>query len=213
MDKFVKYIFYIGGAIVIGLLLFILITRFDACGKLTDFIPGENVTVHEGGVITRYEDKLRIDTVVKWHEKIVYKQSKPVIIYEQKIDSVFIEKIKTYDFMLGLEKKNSRLRVFAVNLQDSVIKETYFNDIGNNFSVYSKPRGVFVKSARFNWEGIDLRASYSFDNLKYDNGTFPLGIETEVKYLNRYALNLSSVYDFNKKILQTNLTAKIKLFQ
>lgn len=213
MDKFFKIILYVAVAIVIIVLTVLLVTKFNSCGKLQDYIGGETIVVNDTVTVTRYEERLRVDTTIKFIDRVVWKEVPAKIVIQQKIDSVFIERIKSFDFMLGLEKKNTRLRVFAVNLQDSLIKERYFENVGNDFTVYSKARGVFVKSKRFYWEGLQLQGSYSFKNLKYDGGTVPVGLRTGINYMGRAGLEVSSEYNFMLKEFETKITVKINLIQ
>jgi ATP-dependent RNA circularization protein (DNA/RNA ligase family) len=113
--------------------------------------PG-TVIIHDTTTVIRYNNEIRRDTVIKWYERIVTKQSDPVIIYKQKVDSVFLERIRYQDVMLKLEKRGKNLKIFAVNEKDSTLKEYFFDDVYSNFTATSAVGNIFVKSNRYELE-------------------------------------------------------------
>lgn len=207
-----KILFWVAVFISACIVLVVLLTKLQSCGKIISGAE-ETIIVNDPEVITRYEKIIQRDTVIKWHERILYKEVPAKIVYRVKIDSVFIDKIKGFDFMLGLEKKNTRLRIYAVNFQDSLLKEKWYENIGNDFTVYSKAGGVFVKSKLFYWEGISLNASYRFTGINYDDGGFALGASTGVNYNNLIGVTLGSRYNMLSKRVETDLQLNLKLIQ
>lgn len=209
-------IFKIAGYVILFILCaagFVLATGsiVDGCNKRN--IEEETITriVYDTLTLKRYENASAKDTVIKWHEKIIVKEVPSDIEYRTRIDSVFIEKIKYNDFILGLEKKNTRLRVFAVSFQDSLLKERIYDNVGNNFSIYGKRAGVVVKTQRIYWEGLQLNAAYGFNGIEYDKGSLQLGIKTGINYLNAAGIEAGTFYDTKHGKFDTKITLKYNL--
>jgi len=202
MDKF-KIIAFCVIALVIGIAI---ANIFNSCKK-----PQGTITVHDTTVITRYEKELVRDTVIKWYEKIVWRNVLPEIIYQQKIDSVFVETIKYKDLMLKIEKKGNSLKIFAVNINDSLIKEYNFADVGQDFIATSTTGNIFVKSKKFYFYGIEPFANYSLDNIKdWKGGNFNIGIRTGIEGFN-FALKPYINYNTQYKDLRAGLELSYKL--
>ena len=84
-------------------------------------------------VVSSLEEKVRVDTVVKFLERVKYKEVKPEVIYEQRVDTAFIERYKDHDVMLQVEKKGNKLSIYALNEKNEVVKKMEYEDVGNNF--------------------------------------------------------------------------------
>lgn len=110
--------------------------------------PG-TVIIHDTTTIVRYDTEVQRDTIIKWYEKIIKVEREPEKIYIQKIDSVFLEKIKYHDLMLKVDKKGNTLKIFAVNEKDSTLKEYFFHGIYNNFTATSATGKIFVTKNKF----------------------------------------------------------------
>ena len=82
-----------------------------SCSSVVD-VP---LRVASQSVVSSLEEKVRVDTVVKFLERVKYKEVKPEVIYEQKVDTTFIEKYKDHDVMLQVEKKGNKLSIYALN--------------------------------------------------------------------------------------------------
>lgn len=99
--------------------------------------------------------ELKNDTVIKVYERIIYRRAKPEVVYVDRVDSSFAEKLYQMDLMMRLEKKRNTLKVTALNQRDSTIKEFRFNNVLNNFVVTSMKGDIFVKSSNIVWEGVE----------------------------------------------------------
>jgi len=161
-------------------------------------------------LIARYEKDIGKDTVIKWHEKIIYKKSEPEIVYYQKTDTVFIEKIKTFDLMLQVRKKDNKLIIKAVNPEGMILKEYLFDNVNNDFVVTSRAKNLFVKSARFKWEGINTLLNMNYPFSKDYKTDYSTGIGTGFSFNSKLKLNTSLNYSITNKTLFLNTELKIK---
>ena len=144
--------------------------------------------------VERYSEKVKRDTVIRWYEKVIYKEVEPEKIYVEKIDSVFIETIKYKDLILRVEKTRNALRIFAVNLQDSLLKEYNVADVGQEWTATSTTGNVFLKSKRVTWYGIEPYIFYSQNDLKdWTINKFGAGIRTGIM-LNRLKFTVGAEY-------------------
>lgn len=168
--------------------------------------------IHDTNVVIRYQTELKHDTIVRWYEKVVYKESEPVVIYQQKIDSVFLEKIKFQDVMLKVEKNKKQLHIYAINENDSLIKEIFYEDVGNDFTATSNSNGgIFVKSKRFYFNGIEPFVQYEY-NLNQKQQGYNFGIKTGVNY-NDFIF-LKPYISYNKdKDFNTGIELSLKLIK
>ena len=169
--------------------------------------PNDTLIIHDTTTITRYETQLQKDTVTKWYERITIKESKPTVIYQQKIDTVFLEKVKSYDLILGIYKKGTNLRVFALNKDKMLLKEELFEDVYNNFTAFSAEDKVVVKSQRFYWNGLE--AGYEHKRPVNDLKTYVHSIDlmTGINYIDRLSLDAGTEFDLTNK--EFNLKAKL----
>ncbi len=181
MTKYTPYLFIIA-LVVIGVLVYRGCTR--------DLSP---IAIHDTTTVIRYHDAVKMDTVIKWYERVIYKESKPTVIYEQKVDTVFIEQTKDYDLMLHVKKKGTDLWIYAINQNGQVLKEYVYHNVGDDFSAVSQPENIFVKSARFGWNGIAPLINYRwrFTDQRWNEGRFGIGVKTGINYLERLDLSLS----------------------
>lgn len=168
--------------------------------------------IHDTCVVIRYQTELKHDTIIRWYEKVVYKESEPVVIYQQKIDSVFLEKIKFQDVMLKVEKNKKQLHIYAINENDSLIKEIFYEDVGNDFTATSNSNGgIFVKSKRFYFNGIEPFVQYEY-NLNQKQQGYNFGIKTGVNY-NDFIF-LKPYISYNKdKDFNTGIELSLKLIK
>jgi len=190
--------------------LFLFWKSFKGCGESVNANSG--IIINDSNVVTRYLYKT--DTVVKWYEKIIWKQSKPIVTYVQKVDSVFLEKIKYYDFMLRLKKSGSMLDVYAINLQDSILKESHWL-VGDDFEISSKANSLFVQSKLWYWEGVSLKGGYELpliEKTQLKKGSYNIGLETGINYMDKVGLNTSLNYNSDRK-LNAKLELKYKLIE
>jgi hypothetical protein len=162
-------------------------------------------------LLIRYEKEIRKDTVIKWYDKFLYKKSEPEIIYYQKTDTVFLEKVNTFDLMIEVKKKDNKLLIKAVNPEGKTLKEYIYENVFDNFSIVSQKNNIFVKSAKFRWNGISalLNVQYPlFDKMKKPD--YQPGIETGIIYRNKFGLSATLNYSFLNKQVFINTNLKIK---
>lgn len=179
---------------------------------------GSTLIIHDTLVVDRYKELVKKDTVIKWYEKIIWKESEPKVIYVQKVDSVFIEKVKGYDVMLRVEKAGDKLKIIAFNQSGKILKEYIYDNIGNSFIAVSQDSNIFIKSKKVEFNGIWIEASVSNSipelvkkniNLDYD-----IGVGTGINISQK--VDISTGIYYRKYILEKGfhlrLGAKIKLF-
>lgn len=153
------------------------------------------------------------DTIIVWYEKIVYKESKPIVTYIQKVDSVFIELMKDYDLITKvIKKRNGDMTLFIYNQNGKELKRLEFESVGNSFEITSQKNNVFVKSNLWNWNGIYFKSLFKNPiNSNWKNeGVLDNSINTGINFNNLIDLNIGLGYN---KINQfnINLETNIKL--
>ena len=211
-------------AIVLILLIFATIKIFN-CKPLPNPDYPTTIVMHDTTTLIRYETKLQRDTIIKWYEKIIYKESKPTYIYYQKIDSIFIDKIKAYDFMLRVQKSGDKLFITAVNLDGHILKEYIYDNVSDNFTAVSKDSAIYVKSKIFEYEGISLAANYSLCPVSFPQvfsgepyQSLSLGLRTNFTLFNKLnitpfiGINVLPNTKYQVPIFNFQLTTSLKLF-
>jgi hypothetical protein len=159
-------------------------------------------------------EQVMADTVMKFIETIVYKQSEPKITYIQKIDSIFIEKMKSYNLITKvIKKRNGDMTLFIYNQNDSLLKRIEFENVGQSFEITSQKNNVFVKSNLWDWNGIYFKSRLATpmnENWKkcalLDNGIY-----TGINFNNSIDLNIGIGYNKETKFnlnLETNIKIK-----
>jgi len=128
-------------------------------GRIT--APRKVVTVIKTDTLT-VETIVR-DTVVKWYEKIKWKERKPdtIIIYQADTIPVPVEG----PVILAVDYKCPRLKVL-----DNYARLHVYNDVGDEFSVRVKQKGLFVKSHKsiFHYN-LATGLKYPFENPWYNS--------------------------------------------
>ncbi len=170
----------------------------------------QNMLIRDTNLKMRYEYETNRDTIIKWYEKIIYKSTKPEVVYYQKTDTVFIEKIKELDLILNIEKQNRKLKIKAVNQKGYTIKEYVFDDVNSNFTAISQKENIFVKSKKFSWNRINSVFNLQWPLLSSKKLAYNFGIETGINYKNKIDLNAGLLYSPEKKDLFINSELKFK---
>lgn len=170
----------------------------------------QHMLIRDTNLRVRYEYETNRDTIIKWYEKILYKSTKPEIVYYQKTDTVFIEKIKELDLMLQIERQNRKLKIKAVNQKGYTIKEYVFDDVNSNFTAVSQKENIFVKSKKFEWNRVNSIFNLQWSLLNSKKLFYNFGIETGINYKNKIDLNAGLLYSPEKKDLFINSELKIK---
>lgn len=176
---------------------------------------------------TQLNQETARDTVIKWYERIIYKQSDPEIIYVQKIkrdtihrtDSILITRYRSYDLITKLDKKDNSIIVKTYNDRDSLLKEYTFTNVYNDFTITSQTNNLFVKSNKFQWDGINgFMSAEAKDNqtkgkpILY-NLDYRVGLSTGYTFQNKYSASASAGYDFpfsNSFFINFKLNVRLK---
>lgn len=220
MKKILDYIkvnfaaFILIGALIGG--AFYVLLRILACSGDGSSISPATIIIHDTTTVVRYETELKRDTVIKWYERIITVHREPEKIYVQKVDSVFLENLKYKDMMLKIDKKGSTLKIFAVNENDSTLKEYYFENVFSNFTATSAHNNIFVKTNLFKWTGINLSADAFIPVNNTSLKTLPplrwrTRISSGISFKDRLSLSGFSEYSFmdNKTNIGLELNYKI----
>lgn len=200
---------YGAGLLIAGVIVWALSSWYKSCKveKLAE-LP---IRVASQSVVSSLETKLQIDTVVKFIERIKYKEVPAQIIYEQKVDSVQIEKYRDHDLAIEVDKDGDMLTIYVVNEAGQTMKKKVYHNIGNDFTATSVANGTFVKSKLWYWEGLRFRASYNFGNVdsldyNWSPDKLQLGVRTGISYMDK--LSLSPVLSITPG---TSLSPKLSL--
>lgn len=155
--------------------------------------------IQRGDVKSNYEESYKKDTEIKFVDRIVYKQLPPKVIYEQKVDTVFIEKQKDKDLILQIEKDGTALKATTVNINGQKIKEYHFKDVSNDFKLTSQDSSLYLKSLMWEWEGISLGGGYQYSSYDSTLKTFNannlyLTALARLRLLNKYNFSVGTKY-------------------
>lgn len=214
MDKFVKYIIWIAVVIVILLLAFLL---YKGCSDHTIPEP-ETRIVYDTSVVYKYNEVIKRDTVVKWYERVIYKEVPSKTVYVQKVDTAFIEKMKYEDVMLSVSKRGSELKIFALNQAGMLLKE-YTYKVGDDFNASSAKDKLIIKTRKFYWTGIDMTAEGNInpaDILKndfYRNINYRISAETGISWYDDVSLKVGLERDFTSGVNSVKLKTTVKLLK
>jgi hypothetical protein len=173
----------------------------------------EAIFIPDTNIIVRYEKELKRDTVYKFTDKVVYKKSEPEKIYIQRADTVFINRINSFDLPIRIEKRGDVLNVKAVNIKDSVLKEYVFRDMSRDFVLNSVNRNLLLKSKNYYFE----KPLFSF-SLNYplsEKSTYPeytLGLESGLSYREKMFLTAGIKYGTKEEKLKLGISLKYKPF-
>jgi len=119
--------------------------------------PSKTLVLTHTDTLIKIVPKLEIDTVLKWKEKIVYKEAKPdtIVLYK---DSIRPDTIwgRWPEAIINLEKRGNRLTLSSLTPADTwnstaLVKDYIYNNVGNNFSIATKGQGFFVKTVHPFW--------------------------------------------------------------
>ncbi len=165
--------------------------------------------VRDTNLVSRYEQEHKTDTVLRFADRILYRKQNPEIIYVQKTDTVFTEKIISTDLPLRIEKSRDELNIKAVNLKDSTLKEYVFRDVSRDFTAFTSNEGINVKSRNFSIEypGFDLRTVYLPSK---GSSYYEIHSEAGINYKERVSLSAGCGYGTLYKNIFFTLSLKLK---
>jgi|GEM_PF-3673613 len=157
---------------------------------------------HDTTIVERFNTEVKCDTVIKWYDRIQWKESKPDVVYFDRADSVFIDKVQDLDVMLSVKKQDDELHIFALNQNNKVLKQYLYKYVGNDFIATSQHGNVFVKSKNWYFTGFKFNAEYNlpFQNINkdfYKQKNYRLSFESGISFRNQFDMNLGLERDFN----------------
>ena len=206
------------GIYIAGLILLILglIAGWNIRKKFAP-IP-DRVVIVDTAIQTVIKTELKKDTVIKWYERIIYKNVTPTSERVDRADTVFLKEVQYMDLMLKVKKDNDVLTIYAVNERDSVVKEYAFQNISDDFTATSMTGGIFVKSKKFDWNGLSAfgTAGHGIKGItgaKMKTLDYELGLKTGLNVLNAFDLNVSGAYNFTIKDLMLKGGLSINLIK
>jgi hypothetical protein len=198
-------------------ILFLMSALKMKCEKdILDGNTSNTLILNDTGLNRKQAGITASDTVIKFVNKIVYRQAEPVVIYYSKADTNLLQQLPKLDVMTNFEKNGDDVRIFAVNATDSTIKEYEFADIGPYFTVTSQHGKLFLKTRRAWWNGINIKGEYQMNNfrgIKNFDKAFMLGLESDFNLGTKFNIGVNPKYDFQNNDFQLNVFAKIKVMQ
>jgi len=164
----------------------------------------DTVYLYDTTIVTHYENKLITDTVVKWYEKILFQKVKPDTVKWMRVDTVFLEKVKTMDVMIRVEKKGNILLITAVNQEGKKIKEYVYDRVYDNFIAVSQDSNISIKTQHWYWNGLEVFGNVTlggdkFLNRKFTDLNYDVGLKTGFNLHEKYYFNIGTKYDFQSK--------------
>lgn len=181
-------------------------------------VEPETRIIYDTSVVYKYNEVVKRDTVIKWYEKVIYKEVPANTIYVQKVDTAFIEKVKYEDVMLSVSKRGKDLTIYALNQAGMLLKEYHYR-IGDDFTATSAKDKLIVKTRKLYWTGIDLTAEGNInpvDVIKsdfYRNVNYRLGMESGVSLYDDVSLKLGLERDFSSGVNSIKLKTTINILQ
>ena len=213
MSNKIKLILTIIAYAAIGLGCWWFATKLLGCEK--DYAEKKTRIVIDTQTVKRYSEQVKRDTVVKFLEKVIYKQLEPKIIYKQHTDTIFRETMKKKDVMIRIEKDEEDMSIYAYNEEAGEVKEYEFEDVGEDFIATSVDGNIMMQSQRFDWTGVDVFGGAELLNFKLKEPEYRkyiIGLVTGMKYKD-LKLELGLDMDLNNKDVKTFLKLNYKLFK
>ncbi len=150
---------------------------------------------------------------INYTDKIVYRKSEPEKIYLQRVDTVFINRINSFDLPVRIEKSGDEMNVKAVNIKDSVLKEYVFRNISRDFVLSPVNRNLTLKTKNYYFEKplVSISSNYPLS----DRSTYPeytLGIESGLSYREKIFFTAGIKYGTKEEKLKLGISLKYKPF-
>jgi hypothetical protein len=201
--KIIPYLILIVGLVIGGFFLYSAIKSnpekfLELIGVYINNSKPAVIYVHDTNIVNHYDTLFKEIKVPAFIDRIIYKYSDPVIVREQKVDTVFLERIKYLDLMLTLKKAKDKVSIIAVNEKGKVIKEYEFEGIGNNFTAVSDSGNILMRSCNMEWNGVswfaNMTSNFNKDSIRTPN--LQMGFETGVTFFNKIKIDPGIIYDF-----------------
>lgn len=215
MSRPIKYILSAAALIIILGMMYLALTHMKGCDKQE--LKVQQI-VYDTSVVTRYETKIKRDTVIKWYEKIIYKEVKPNTVFVQKVDTQFIEKTKSMDVMLNVNKKGRDLTIYALNQYGQLLKEYHYT-VGDDFTASSATNKLVVKTKKFYWTGLEasteayIKPGELIHKDFYTKFNYRASVESGISYYDYLSLKLGIERDFGTGENLVKLKTQFKILQ
>lgn len=167
--------------------------------------------IADTNIVSKYNIEIKRDTVYKIIDRIVAKKEKPEKIFIQKIDTIFIDKIKNYDLPLRIEKSNSQLKIQSVNINDSLLKEYVYKDVTKDFILTSVKNNLQLKTQNFYFYKPEIGVNYQY-NINNKKSNYSLSLESGIAFRERITLNAVSIYKSDPKEFKFGFSLKFKIY-
>lgn len=167
--------------------------------------------IADTNIVSKYNNEIKRDTVYKIIDRIVAKKEKPEKIYIQKIDTIFIDKIKNYDLPLRIEKSNSQLKIQSININDSLLKEYVYKDVTKDFILTSVKNNLQLKTQNFYFYKPEIGVNYQY-NINNKKSNYSLSLESGIAFRDRITLNAVSIYKSEPKEFEFGFSLKFKIY-
>lgn len=192
------------------------VSKIEGCINKRDVTETETLYIHDTSIVERVITNT--DTVIKWYEKIIYKQTVADVVYFQKVDTIFLKQAAKLDLVMKLVKKGDRVDAYTINFNDTLLKQSIFTNVGNDFSLTSQAGKVFVKSKLFYWNGLSAYISYggTLDkNLftKFYPQSIRPGIKTGWNYMDKFHTDILLSYNISELNFNTELNLSYKFLK
>jgi hypothetical protein len=160
--------------------------------------------IHDTTLVEKWENKIASDTVFTLIDKIIYKEVPAKVVTFQKIDTVFIKKVEKLNTFLDVSKEKDSLKVFTVNINNSLAREFTFLSTLPEFRLIAKNDDVLYAEKRniLEFEGIKIGGSlfYEINDLK---PKYNIEVKTGIVFLKKFNL---------EAFLSTEIKSGIRLF-
>jgi len=171
------------------------------------FRKTETIYYTDTNIVTRVEEKIKKDTIIKWYEKVKWKQAIPERVLVQTADSIYIEKIKKLDLMFKIDKRKDKITIYAFG-NDSLIKQFDYEGIYSDFAITSQPGSIYVKAARFEINPLYIYGG--IDSWLKERSEIKIGFRSGLKYKR---IELSPFIEYrNKSKVRAGVVMEYKVF-
>jgi len=196
-------ILFVLSIVILSVSLFI-VYKSRQGSRTTDIIP-------DTAVITRYEETIAGDTVIKFTDRFIYKYPKPEKIYVQKTDTVFLSRILNYDLPLRVEKKSGELKINTLNFKDSIFKEYLFKNTGGDFTLTSAENRLLLKTKNFGFDKPSFGAGIIYPSFRNpEDWDVKISAETGFNFREKTYLMLAGNYYVKEQKVNLSLFLKFK---
>jgi hypothetical protein len=213
-SKLKEVLISIGCLLLFGLLVFFLAKYYYK--DSVNYIPVMADTI----VVNKYINQVKTVKEPVFIDRIITKYKTPETIYQQKVDSIFIQKLKYIEPMLSVKKNKNKITIYSYNGKDTVLKEYTFDDVGNSFDAISDSGKITVRSPWIEFDGVDITARGMFalnkayhktpDEKLFNEQNYYIGLKTGFT-ISKFQVQPAIFYDVKHTnyLLQAEVNYKI----